>query len=66
MYFVFPDSLVHEDIKERPKRGNQGEIRGMLVTCSHKTGRQEDDGIDNSHDPFISPFPSNTKFLRER
>jgi len=39
--------------------------RGRFVRCSHKTGGQEDNGINDSHDPFISPFTSNTKFLRE-
>lgn len=32
---------------------------------TYETGSQEDDGIDDSHDPFISPFTINAKILRE-
>jgi len=31
----------------------------------HETSCQEDDGIDDSHDPFVSPFAVNPKFLGE-
>lgn len=32
---------------------------------SHQAGSQEDDGIDNTHDPFISAFTVNTKCTGE-
>jgi hypothetical protein len=39
--------------------------RGRRVTCLHQTSSQEDDSVDESHNPFIFPFPSNAEFLRE-
>lgn len=31
----------------------------------HESGSQENDGIDQSHDPLVLPFASDTKFLWE-
>lgn len=43
-----------------------GEARASaLAMYSHETGGQEDDGIDESNDPLVSPGTSQTKFLRE-
>ena len=36
-----------------------------LSMYSHETGCQEDDGIDESNNPFVSPSPNKTEFLRE-
>jgi hypothetical protein len=36
------------------------------MSYSHETGSQEDNGVDDAHDPFISTFTSNAEFLRER
>lgn len=38
---------------------------GWELANSHETGRQDDDGVDDSHDPFVAPFPSQAELLRE-
>lgn len=35
------------------------------IQNSHAPGSQENDGVDESDDPFVSSFSINTEFLRE-
>jgi hypothetical protein len=48
----------------KERKGKESGVDWSRV-YSHKTGSQEDNGINDSHNPFIFPFSSNAEFLRE-
>lgn len=39
---------------------------GACIQNSHAPGSQENDGVDESDDPFVSSFSVNTELLGER